>query len=463
MTSDGWKSPLSSHAHWFSITVHWIDKDFNLRHVLFDLYNAELHSTADVILRQWMTHLQPLNVNYTPFGIVTDGDAATHNARVALCTNLDMRGIWCVCHRLNLVSKYIVAIEEVQVPYNKCKKIQKMAKKSSVFAGIFQNLKQKKTIQLCSASEIRWNSAFNMFKSFLVNQSALEQTLEQTNYPPRKRLNAQDWSSMTMANEILGIIKPEIQFFQAENETTISSVFPRLLFTKDLIRQLSPDNKIADEADAELVHYFPWLSSWDPPSPEFTTFSSASFLDPRYKDFFFISDPRKREQLLQSLLPALAEILPPSGTTDVPNNAKESPVMIHMRQQSRIAERRTEVERYIGIARDTDISEDPLKFWRQVKRNDFPTLSQVARRVLSLPASSATSERAFSAANAVLSKSRTRLSSVSSRSACMITVNKSLLSSIRELPSLSPDQITAFFAEEEDGEEEEEGEEEANE
>ena len=272
---------------------------------------------------------------------------------------------------------------------------------------------------------------------------------------------------MEMANQVLGILKPEIKFFQAENETTISSVFPRLLILKDLINQLSPANKIAGTAVDELVHYFPWLSSWDPPPPEFTTFVSASFLDPRYKDFFFVSDQRRREQLLESLIPVIEEILPTEGATEAPNRPKESPVTVYMRQKSRMAERQSEVERYIAIPRDTEVSEEPLKFWRQIKQSDFPTLSQVARRVLCLPASSATSERAFSAAGSVLSKTRTKLSSVSSRAACMITVNKSLLFSIRELPSLPPERIIAFYGgEEEEGEEGEGGErdeEEANE
>jgi zinc finger BED domain-containing protein 1 (E3 SUMO-protein ligase ZBED1) len=461
MTSDGWKSPLSSSAHWYSITIHWIDKDFRLQFVLFDLYDAELHSTADNILKQWNIHLQPLVEKYSPFGIVTDGEAATQSARATLCSTLDMKPIWCVCHRLNLASKYIVKIEEVEDAYKKCKAISKFAKKSTVFGGIFQMLKSKKTIQLCSASEIRWNSSYNMFKSFLDNKDALEQACNQTGYPNRQRLNSRDWSFIEMASEVLLIIKPEIKFFQAEKVPTISSVLPRLLTLKEIITGLSPRNKIALDAVVELEDYFPWLSSWDPPSEEFSILSSASFLDPRYKDFFFIEDQGKRDQLVSSIRPAIEQILLPGGPAVEADHSRESPVTIQMRRRSLAAERQGEIERYLALARDPEVTEDPLNFWRSVRPNDFPTLSQVARRVLCLPASSTTSERAFSSAGSVLSKSRTRLSSVSSRSACLINVNRSLISSITELPNLSNDQITAFFRGEEegDGEEGEEGEE----
>ena len=116
-----------------------------------------------------------------------------------------------------------------------------------------------------------------------------------------------------------------------------------------------------------------------------------------------------------------------------------------MRRKSLAADRLGEVERYRRISRETDVSADPLAFWKSIKRADFPTLSNLAHSILCIPASSATSERVFSTANMILSKTRTSLLSVASRSACMIAVNKSLISTVTELPNLSEDQIKLFF------------------
>ena len=51
----------------------------------------------------------------------------------------------------------------------------------------------------------------------------------------------------------------------------------------------------------------------------------------------------------------------------------------------------------------------PLDFWRQ-NAKDFPTLSEVARRVLCISASSAQSEQDFSSAGRPMTDARSRLS-----------------------------------------------------
>jgi len=51
----------------------------------------------------------------------------------------------------------------------------------------------------------------------------------------------------------------------------------------------------------------------------------------------------------------------------------------------------------------------PLDFWRQ-NAKDFPTLSEVARRVLCISASSAQSERDFSSVGRTMTDARSRLS-----------------------------------------------------
>lgn len=53
--------------------------------------------------------------------------------------------------------------------------------------------------------------------------------------------------------------------------------------------------------------------------------------------------------------------------------------------------------------------DSPLVFWRQ-NQKDFPVLSQVARRVFCISASSAQSERDFSSVGHTITDTRSRLS-----------------------------------------------------
>ena len=68
-----------------------------------------------------------------------------------------------------------------------------------------------------------------------------------------------------------------------------------------------------------------------------------------------------------------------------------------------------EVQRYIQSHFSLEeCNEDLLGFWR-AHNHDFPLLSILARAVLCIPATSASSERAFSSAGRVLEARRNRL------------------------------------------------------
>lgn len=67
---------------------------------------------------------------------------------------------------------------------------------------------------------------------------------------------------------------------------------------------------------------------------------------------------------------------------------------------------REELARYKALQVPTETA-GPLEFWRQ--QADYPVMSQTARRVLAISASSAQSERDFSSVGHTLTELRTRL------------------------------------------------------
>ena len=67
-----------------------------------------------------------------------------------------------------------------------------------------------------------------------------------------------------------------------------------------------------------------------------------------------------------------------------------------------------ELARYMAL-RVPAASASPLQYWKE-QLNDFPILSQVARRLLCMSASSAQSERDFSAVGHTITDARSRLS-----------------------------------------------------
>ena len=73
-------------------------------------------------------------------------------------------------------------------------------------------------------------------------------------------------------------------------------------------------------------------------------------------------------------------------------------------------EEEEELDRYLSIRLDFDkIEDNPLVFWKQCGRT-FPILSILARRLHSIPATSASVERSFNGGGQVVNERRTNLS-----------------------------------------------------
>lgn len=68
-----------------------------------------------------------------------------------------------------------------------------------------------------------------------------------------------------------------------------------------------------------------------------------------------------------------------------------------------------ELERFLSKTLDVgDLRENPLDFW-QLHKSEFPLLAKVARRIFSIPATTASVERTFSVAENVVTKRRTNI------------------------------------------------------
>jgi hypothetical protein len=79
-----------------------------------------------------------------------------------------------------------------------------------------------------------------------------------------------------------------------------------------------------------------------------------------------------------------------------PRTRKQSPIQ-------------TEVERYLDlIPRAGSVDVDVLKWWKG-QSEDLPLLAAVARKILAIPATSASSERLFSSGGNVMTNQRTCL------------------------------------------------------
>ncbi|XP_065318853.1 uncharacterized protein LOC135926850 [Gordionus sp. m RMFG-2023] len=121
-------------------------------------------------------------------------------------------------------------------------------------------------------------------------------------------------------------------------------------------------------------------------------------LDPNFKSLKFLSEEEKNDiykttiKMLNVIKYDMNKSMPNLDDTDIPSPSIEE-------------NGEDELKRF--IAQKTNINDSILKFWNH--ENSFPFLKKLASKILSAPASSASSERLFSVANHLLEERRTQL------------------------------------------------------
>ena len=141
----------------------------------------------------------------------------------------------------------------------------------------------------------------------------------------------------------------------------------------------------------------------------------ATFLDPRFKHFNWASngEREKAQELVKALYVELKENLRIPDDIEDRRNTEDNDEDDFFRDlegdymQTNTEEQEDEVTRYVKT-KDIRVKDDPLIWWLN-NRDNFPTLTQLARKYLSIPATSVPSERLFSDAGHHISAKRTRL------------------------------------------------------
>ena len=72
-----------------------------------------------------------------------------------------------------------------------------------------------------------------------------------------------------------------------------------------------------------------------------------------------------------------------------------------------------ELETYASMSRPGSAHNNPLLWWGAFGIRTIPLLTEIARKYLAIPATSASSERSFSAAGKIVTDSRTKLDTTS--------------------------------------------------
>jgi hypothetical protein len=339
-----------------------------------------------------------------------------------LSTLLGLTDIRCSAHTWDLIIKESLKVVELKDLINKCRKIVGHFKHSST-AQISLEKHQQKLVLVKSTlkqySETRWVTLFNMFDS-INNKLSLISYFDSINkgskHEPDLALNSNEWSLIEALIKPLDSINAVFDLISGEKYSTISFIYPTVVrFLKQHLlhneSDLKPISNFKIKFKEEIERRFRPNDEQICKTPALL----ASALNPNLKELDFF-DKRFKKLVYNEIKEQMKAIVITDNekhstlTTEITANNDQlsayEKIFGKSEQKTKEMTINTEFKEYLNTSINSNT--DPINWW-QNNANSFPRLSELAKKYLSIAATSVTSERVFSTAGNLISNKRSAL------------------------------------------------------
>jgi hypothetical protein len=425
-TCDLWTDDYKR-ASYFCMTFHYIDNRRLYDRVISTSLFPYDGKTGDHIKEMILTILESYSLNLS---VLKSYVFVTDNGSNICCALKDGPRIACICHRLSTVLKTVFeskGMDEVNTFVHSVKEIVAYFKHTGLNANLSKTLKQE-----CPT---RWNSKYTMLCSFFEQQEEIKRLLQSKGELHRMR------------SIDLEVIENVIQFLMPFHETSLvleSTKKPSIHLVVPRLLKLTSHCQ-ANVNDSQILATLKRLTLCTMSEKiEITKYHRmGTFLHPLMKKLELL-DPDQRTATIDEVRKACASMtivqeihtnrpgfFQRSSDEDVGSGTKrrrrQQPDLI-MDHSTSDEEEKDEVTKYIDSKRPTTADEgelDVIDFWFDHK-SVYPKLFQLASFILAIPASSAASERDFSAAGNMVNEKRSNLDAMSIESMLLVKNNSDL-------------------------------------
>ncbi|KAL4463300.1 hypothetical protein ABPG72_013609 [Tetrahymena utriculariae] len=339
---------------------------------------------------------------------------------------------------------------------NIVKQIRYSFLRTSEFTKLQESFNLKRKLKLENVT--RWSSKFDMIDRFIENKKViiLMQLLQQFELLPQQEISSKVWQNLEQLYKILQPFQLIMTHIQEGENPSISMQNPIVFNILDNILKINNSDsfeitQLKNTLQQEFVYRIQNNTQHQ------IYFKIASFLDPKFKDLYFLNDEQKKEthlfinQLIRQL--KQQEEANQEETDDLNNNQKE--LGYKNKQEQSINNKRMACifgEDYLyksikklnislkkengsvlkTYLRDLDILQDEQDIfqWWYSKREKYPYLIKLAKTYLSGKITSSFSEKVFSKLGFIYNKRRQSLNSQMADKLIFLNNNYKLQSNI---------------------------------
>ncbi|XP_076876677.1 E3 SUMO-protein ligase ZBED1-like [Brachyhypopomus gauderio] len=422
MTTDIWSSV--NMMPYMSLTIHYLNANWELQSKCLEtLFIPESH-TGDNLAEALRSSLQEWSLDEGKLACITTDNGANI---VAAVRKLGWQWLNCFGHNLHLAVTNALKSEKDRTAraIGLCRTLvttfsQSWQKKRKLIKEQAElNLPQHCLVVDCST---RWGSTQKMVERVLEQCPAIKRVLDDR----RSQHLIPTWQDVEVLESVNAALKKVADFTDAlssETMVTASSLKPVLqLLREDLLLPTEEDTELARNLKKKMTGVLE--EKYSAPATQ-VLLAKASFVDPRHKDSN--SDDIK-DKLLEEMLAVPEEgrddrvVMQISMTEDGEGASRLAPPSKKKKSLADLLGKRQEQTRPLipkRIRADTELARylqeetldahsDPLAWWRDNQAR-FPLLSNVARKYMTVCATSTPSERVFSAAGNIVTPFRSSL------------------------------------------------------
>ena len=351
----------------------------------------------------------------------------------------------CAAHRLQNAIKHAVDNQSMQRLLAKCRHLVGHFKHSALATdGLMKKQKAlgfTKILRVIQETPTRWNSSFYMLQRLVFLKQPIRLYLEDTMDEVDRRsydLTDNQWAVAKALLNLLESVDQVTTTLSGEKYSTLSWCLPLMYGLRKVAEPDHNDSSTVRSVKANLIEQLDRrfnLRHLKVDSPVVL----AAALDPRFRKLNFLSTEERlqlKSVLIDKAVDCDAAVVP--ADTSGPPAKKQKSVLDRLLGDDEEAVSGVtvsdEVDAYFE-ERPISRKEDPFVWWRS-NSSRFPRLSYLAKKFLSIPATSTPSERVFSVAGIVVDRKRCALTPDMVNALVFLHKNSYMLGLTEEEPSV---------------------------